>query len=117
MSTNNSSVSAQQLAEQEQEHLFLHYESHNGGGHHGDLPAHLLPGHVTPEPQDLENHGSGSGSSKDAKRNGHGRIFRFFVNLRFSQVSDVDFAKSMTFRFHEFQAFFCHFEFLFFFNI
>ena len=78
MSTNNSSVSAQQLAEQEQEHLFLHYESHNGGGHHGDLPAHLLPGHVTPEPQDLENHGSGSGSSKDAKRNGHGRIFRFF---------------------------------------
>ena len=81
MSTNNSSVSAQQLAEQEQEHLFLHYESHNGGGHHGDLPAHLLPGHVTPEPQDLENHGSGNGSSKDAKRNGHGRIFRFFCEF------------------------------------
>ena len=96
MSTNNSSVSAQQLAEQEQEHLFLHYESHNGGGHHGDLPAHLLPGHVTPEPQDLENHGSGSGSSKDAKRNGHGRMFRFFVNLRLSHCEIHRFQMSIS---------------------
>ena len=79
MSTNNSSVqdsvSAQQLAEEQ--HLFLHYESHGaagpGTGPNHELPAHLLPGHVTPEPPDHPDHGSTNGNSKDAKRNGHGK--------------------------------------------
>ena len=86
MSTNNSSssavqdsVSAQQLAEEQ--HLFLHYESQAaaaaaGGGPNRELPAHLLPGHVTPEPPDHPaDHGSVN--SKDAKRNGHGKNYDF----------------------------------------